>query len=191
MMNRAMAWTATMNGLILLAGCATGRPRLEIQATAGEGSSLRWVATARTAVRLPAPVVSVKLGEGEERVRLRLQSHELRLNGAVFEYRILGGAGAETVCGRYTVEVELLESGKALRQQTALALDRELMHDLTVTTAFEVTGKPAAAMVTEAMELIQDPDAPMPDTALYTLGVRAQALEEGRPVSAWFAMGLR
>lgn len=190
MMNRAMALTATVTGLILLAGCATGRPRLEMQATAGEESSLRWVAPARTAVRLPAPAMTVKLGEREVRVPLRLQSHELRLNGAVFQYEILGGAGAETVSGRYKVEAELLESGRVLRQQSALALDKELKHDLTVTTAFEVTGKPAAAMVTEAMELIQDPDAPMPDTALYTHGARAQALEAGRPASAWFAMGL-
>ena len=141
-----------MTGLILLAGCATGRPRLEMQATVGEESSLRWVAAARTAVRLPAPAMTVRVGEREERVRLRLQSHELRLNGAVFQYEILGGAGAETVCGLCTVEVELLESGRVLRQQTALALDKELKHDLTVTTAFEVTRKPAAAMVTEAME---------------------------------------
>ena len=106
---------------------------------------------------------------------------------AQLRYAIRGPGTPPSVQGTLTIDLRLDPQSTALRMEEDLALDRESMADLRVTTRYRVANERAVALVTEDTQL-RPLDNYSGTSAIYTRGAIAHQLTQDRDVMAVFRL---
>ena len=186
----------TLSVVVLLAqGCADGGlksmsdPVLQAGKQADNVVVLIWNSTVPAKVRINPPVITIKQGDDEDRLSLKLLDYSCNQNRAVLKYGILVPDGKDTVPGNYTLEIEQQGSDNFLSQSGKLSFSDEVNRNIAVISEYDLIDMQAVAMTIEDLE-IATAQPTKPDRVLYTRGVRAHALEDGEKLGAYFEMGI-
>ena len=172
-------------------GLNPGEPYgLKIEKQKDNAVVLLWNNSMAGALRINPPVITFKQGKDEKRIALKLLAHSCEQNKASFDYGIKIPNGKDGISGQYAIEIEIPGSGDYMSQRAKLSFEGKARQDISVESAFELPGNPAAAMVVEDLEITGGEDYTKPDRVLYTRGIQAHALKDGKKRAAYFEMGL-